>query len=102
VYQHQIGKLICDLLEVAQVVGDEREAVKLNQAVEQRQLSEESVAAALRLRDRLGFRGEGERWIYLCHTFCELGATPLADGLSDIRQFVVIPATSWSSSTRTT
>ena len=25
--------------------------------------------------------GEGERGMYLCHTFCELGATPLADVL---------------------
>ncbi|HET8754856.1 MAG TPA: hypothetical protein VFM58_02545 [Solirubrobacteraceae bacterium] len=61
---------------------------KLNQAVEQGQLSQESVDAALRLRDRLGYRGEGERGMYLCHTFCELGATPLADGLKDIRDFL--------------
>jgi hypothetical protein len=62
---------------------------KLNLAVKQGELSQESVEAALRLRDRLGFRGEGERGIYLCHTFCELGATPLADGLRDIHQFLV-------------
>jgi hypothetical protein len=62
---------------------------KLNQAVEQGQLSQDSVDAALRLRDRLGYRGEGERGMYLCHTFCELGATPLADGLKDIRDFLV-------------
>jgi hypothetical protein len=62
---------------------------KLNLAVEQGELSQESVDAALRLRDRLGYRGEGERGMYLCHTFCELGATPLADGLKDIRDFLV-------------
>jgi hypothetical protein len=62
---------------------------KLNLAVEQGDLSQESVDAALRLRDRLGYRGEGERGMYLCHTFCELGATPLADGLKDIRDFLV-------------
>ncbi|HEX5622100.1 MAG TPA: hypothetical protein VFX51_26980 [Solirubrobacteraceae bacterium] len=62
---------------------------KLNLAVEQGELSQESVDAALRLRDRLGYRGEGERGMYLCHTFCELGATPLADGLRDIRNFLV-------------
>ena len=39
-----------------------------------------AVEAALRLRGRLGFRGEGTRGMYLCHTFCELGATPLEDG----------------------
>jgi hypothetical protein len=62
---------------------------KLNLAVQQGELSQESVDAALRLRDRLGYRGEGERGMYLCHTFCELGATPLADGLRDIKQFLV-------------
>ena len=62
---------------------------KLNLAVEQGQLSQQSVDAALRLRDRLGYRGEGERGMYLCHTFCELGATPLADGLRDIHAFLV-------------
>ena len=43
-------------------------------------VSDASFAAALRLRERLGFRGEGERGMYLCHTLCELGATPLATG----------------------
>jgi hypothetical protein len=27
--------------------------------------------------------------MYLCHTFCELGATPLADGLKEIHDFLV-------------
>jgi hypothetical protein len=62
---------------------------KLKQAVEQGQLSQDSVDAALRLRDRLGYRGQGERGMYLCHTFCELGATTVADGLNDIRDFLV-------------
>ena len=48
-----------------------------------------AVAAALRLRERLGFRGKGKRGMYLCHTFCELGATPLADGLRDVHDFLV-------------
>jgi uncharacterized membrane protein HdeD (DUF308 family) len=52
-------------------------------------LSRESFEAALRLRERLGFRGEGERGLYLCHTFCELGATPLSSGLKDIHDFLV-------------
>ena len=51
-------------------------------------LSEDSVDAALRLRERLGFRGEGKRGMYLCHSFCELGATTLAAGLEDIHQFL--------------
>jgi hypothetical protein len=52
-------------------------------------VSDEQLAAALRIRDRLGFRGEGERGMYLCHSFCELGATPLADGLDAIHDFLV-------------
>jgi uncharacterized membrane protein HdeD (DUF308 family) len=52
-------------------------------------VSQASVDAALRLRERLGFRGKGERGMYLCHTFCELGSTPLADVLDDIRDFLV-------------
>ncbi len=52
-------------------------------------VSEETFAAGLRLRERLGFRGEGKRGIYLCHTLCELGATPLSDGLKDIHDFLV-------------
>ena len=58
-------------------------------AIGQDGVSEESVEAALRLRARAGFRGEGERGMYLCHTFCELGATPLADVLDDIHEFLV-------------
>ena len=27
--------------------------------------------------------------MFLCHTFCELGATPLATGLGDIKRFLV-------------
>ncbi|HKP21265.1 MAG TPA: hypothetical protein VJT68_07095 [Thermoleophilaceae bacterium] len=52
-------------------------------------VSPDSVDAALRIRDRLGFEGEGERGMYLCHSFCELGATPLDSVLDDIRTFLV-------------
>jgi hypothetical protein len=52
-------------------------------------VSDDSVDAALRIRDRLGFEGEGERGMYLCHSFCELGATPLASVLADLRAFLV-------------
>ena len=52
-------------------------------------VSDEALAAALRIRERLGFRGEGERGMYLCHSFCELGATPLADALDTIHDFLV-------------
>ena len=51
-------------------------------------VSPAAIESALRLRDRLGFRGPGTRGLYLCHTFCELGATLLADGLRDIHEFL--------------
>jgi hypothetical protein len=52
-------------------------------------VSDQSFAAALRIRERIGFHGKGKRGIYLCHTLCELGATPLATGLRDVREFLV-------------
>jgi hypothetical protein len=52
-------------------------------------VSADTFAAALRLRDRLGFKGEGERGMYLCHSFCELGATPLESVLDDLHTFLV-------------
>jgi hypothetical protein len=61
---------------------------QLDQAASQDGVSPEAVASALRIRERIGFRGEGERGMYLCHSFCELGATPLADGLDDLHRFL--------------
>jgi hypothetical protein len=61
----------------------------LREAVKQDGLSDSTAASALRLRDRLGFRGEGERGMYLCHTFCEMGATPLEGVLDDLHDFLV-------------
>jgi hypothetical protein len=52
-------------------------------------LSQESVDAALRIRSRLGFAGQGTRGMYLCHSFCELGGTPLASVLDDLHDFLV-------------
>ena len=60
----------------------------LRRQVEQDGVSPGAIDAALRIRDRL-FSGEGERGMYLCHTFCELGGTPLASVLDDIRDFLV-------------
>ena len=66
-------------------------AEQRREAATQDGVSPEAVSSALRLRERLGFRGEGTRGMYLCHSFCELGATPLADGLDDIHEFLVTP-----------
>lgn len=52
-------------------------------------VSPSAVAAAKRIRGRLGFRGKGERGMYLCHSFCELGATPMSDALEAIHDFLV-------------
>lgn len=52
-------------------------------------VSESAVDAALRVRERLGFAGTGTRGMYVCHSFCELGGTPLADVLTDLHDFLV-------------
>jgi hypothetical protein len=61
----------------------------LRRRAEQDGVSPDAVDAASRIRDRLGFSGEGERGLYLCHSFCELGGTPLGSVLDDIRDFLV-------------
>jgi hypothetical protein len=62
---------------------------KINQLAKEDGVSQDAVDAALRIRDRLGFEGEGDRGMYLCHTFCELGATTLSSVLDDLRDFLV-------------
>jgi hypothetical protein len=57
---------------------------KLEQAV-----GKEGVDAAMRIRDRLAGKAEGPRALYMCHGFCELGATPLADTLEHVHKFLV-------------
>jgi hypothetical protein len=52
-------------------------------------IGEEGLAAAERLVGRIGFGElEGDSDIYMCHTLCELGATPLVEGLRDVRGFL--------------
>jgi hypothetical protein len=57
---------------------------KLEQAV-----GAEGLDAAMRIRDRLAGKQEGPRGVYLCHGFCELGATPFAAALTQIHEFLV-------------
>jgi hypothetical protein len=52
-------------------------------------VGKEGVDAAMRIRDRLAGKEEGPRGLYLCHGFCELGATPLVDALRAIHDFLV-------------
>ncbi len=49
----------------------------------------EGMAAALKIRDRLAGVATGERDIYMCHGFCELGAQLLVPALSQVRDFLV-------------
>ena len=49
----------------------------------------EGLAAAMRIRDRLTGKVEGPRGLYLCHGFCELGATPLRAALERLHDFLV-------------
>jgi hypothetical protein len=51
-------------------------------------LGPEGLAAIQRIRDRV-LPGEGEPGVFLCHRFCELGATELTGALRQVREFLV-------------
>jgi hypothetical protein len=53
------------------------------------QLGAGLVAAAERVRTRIGRRPEGSRAIFLCHAFCEVGATRALDALRAVHRFLV-------------
>jgi uncharacterized membrane protein HdeD (DUF308 family) len=61
---------------------------KIHQVAAQDGVSPQALDAALRIRDRLVGQGKGKRGMYLCHTLCEIGATPLSDGLNAIHDFL--------------
>jgi hypothetical protein len=52
-------------------------------------VGEEGMAAALKIRDRIAGLETGERDVYMCHGFCELGALRLVPVLADMRDFLV-------------
>jgi hypothetical protein len=53
------------------------------------ELGEDALNAALRIRDRILNSPEaGERGVYLCHAFCELGAIPIERAFTQIRDFL--------------
>lgn len=58
--------------------------LKLVDAVGQR-----FVETAERLRSRIGYTGGGDRDVYLCHAYCELGATPAVSALESVRGFLI-------------
>jgi hypothetical protein len=52
-------------------------------------LGKEGVEAAMRIRDRLIAEKEGERDVYMCHGFCELGDMRFVAALEEMRDFLV-------------
>ncbi|MBA2342795.1 MAG: hypothetical protein H0V85_04965 [Thermoleophilaceae bacterium] len=53
------------------------------------QFGDDFVATAERLRKRIGYRGGGKEEAYLCHAYCELGATKVEKGLGWVRDYLV-------------
>jgi len=51
-------------------------------------LGPEGVAAAMRIRNRLVGGEDGQRGVYFCHGFCELGAYDAAPTLVQVRDFL--------------
>jgi hypothetical protein len=78
-----------DLLPNGRLRTDFASHEELVRQAKQDGVSSAAVDAALRIRERLGFAGQGTRGMYLCHTFCELGATSLHSVLDDIHDFLV-------------
>jgi hypothetical protein len=52
-------------------------------------IGKEGTAAALRIRERLVGPATGPHGLYLCHGFCELGATAFVQWLGTLRDFLV-------------
>jgi short repeat uncharacterized protein DUF308 len=59
-----------------------------DRALYEKTLGPEGLAAIQRIRDRV-LPGEGEPGVFLCHRFCELGATEITGALREVREFLV-------------
>lgn len=51
-------------------------------------LGKEGMAAVIRIRDRLAGKPGGQRDVYLCHGFCELGSEKFTTMLREMREFL--------------
>ncbi len=51
-------------------------------------LGEEAIAAAERIRQKIGFTGDEESDEFLCHGFCEVGAVKARQGFREITDFL--------------
>jgi hypothetical protein len=82
-YGLQVGKAVrTDLSERSEQAGNKDRELYLQT------LGPEGFAAIQRIRDRI-LPGEGKPGVFLCHRFCELGATELTGALREIREFLV-------------
>lgn len=71
--------------KVKTLLEDEEKARQKYEAA----LGKEGIDAAMRIRDRLIGMEEGKKGIYMCHGFCELGASALTPTLEKMREFLV-------------
>jgi hypothetical protein len=76
-------------VQVGDKVKTELQDEKAAMAKYESAIGKEGMAAVLRIRDRLAAEKQGERDVYMCHGFCELGAVKLVPQLQAIRDFLV-------------
>jgi hypothetical protein len=89
---HGIRALLFDVhygMPVGDRVRTEIEDEAASRAKFAKLIGDEAVDAAMRIRARMQGPATGPRAPYLCHGFCELGATPLVAMLEGVRQFLV-------------
>jgi hypothetical protein len=89
---HGIRALLFDVhygTPISGRVKTDLEAEAVSSAKFAKAAGQETVDAAMRIRDRLTGPPTGPRAAYLCHGFCELGAQPLVPMLEGVRDFLV-------------